>query len=633
VAFKGRLELTWTNKDQRLLSHGTDTYEWVDARDWRVSEVRTLRQVATVGDSNTGNLLIEGDSAHALEALLRVPALAKKYRGKFKLCYIDPPFNTGHAFKDYSDSVEHSVWLTLLRDRLVQIRELLRDDGSVWLHLDNVQAHRARAVMDEIFGADNFVGTVIWEKTDSPRNDAGGFSVSNDYIHVFRKSPSFSLGQVPATKDHTNRIDETGRPYYLKSLRAMGGQGSTQEARPTLYYPMTAPDGTDVYPTLPSGKGGAWRWNPEKVVADADRIEWVRGRRGWGPYYRVYPAPSQTLPPNTVWTFDEVGSTRNSASESKSFTGGTAFATPKPERLLARIITLASDPGDLVLDCFAGSATTAAVAHKLQRRWVTSELRTETIETFAMPRLTQVVSGVDQGGISTQTGQELVGDLPEDFDPRLAKAAAKVLVALQKHGAFDGLPTISAAELKKVATAINAAAETKAVTTVTWSGGGGFDHVRVGPSMFEQDGDDLYIADWATGGALSEAVAAQLSFTYDPDGPFVGRKGRARLAVLVGMLTSGIANFLVSQLAAGETLLVAAETLEPGVDEHLRAARPGSRARKIPRDLAKPADLHGARITLQEKPVTADPDKDLGEPLEIGDTVAIAPTTKNDRSL
>jgi len=158
-SYSGRLELTWTNKDRTLLAHEDQTYEWVEPADYRVSEVRLLQDVASVGEtapqSNraSDNLLIRGDALHALNSLSRLPEFAKAYVGKVKLCYIDPPFNTGQAFEHYDDALEHSVWLTMLRDRLVQIKELLADDGSVWVHLDDAEVHRCRSVLDEVFGS------------------------------------------------------------------------------------------------------------------------------------------------------------------------------------------------------------------------------------------------------------------------------------------------------------------------------------------------------------------------------------------------------------------------------------------------------------------------------------------------
>ena len=171
-SYEGRLELTWTNKHLRLLAHDDGSYEWLDPSDYRVAEVRLLHDVGTVGQIGKNraadNLLIHGDALHALTSLAKLPEFAREYLGKVKLAYIDPPFNTGQAFKHYDDALEHSVWLTMMRDRLIQIRELLSHDGSLWLHLDDAEVHRARCVLEEVFGPENFVATVIWSRADVP---------------------------------------------------------------------------------------------------------------------------------------------------------------------------------------------------------------------------------------------------------------------------------------------------------------------------------------------------------------------------------------------------------------------------------------------------------------------------------
>jgi adenine-specific DNA-methyltransferase len=189
-SYEGRLELTWTNKPLRLLAHEDGRYEWVSPSDYRVAEVRLLDDLTTVGEvSRTragDNLLIRGDALNALRSLARLPEFAREYLGKVKLAYLDPPFNTQQSFLHYDDALEHSVWLTMMRDRLAQVRELLAPDGSVWVHLDDSEVAYCRVMMDELFGRDNFVATVIWEKTDSPRMDAKMFSVRHDTILVYR---------------------------------------------------------------------------------------------------------------------------------------------------------------------------------------------------------------------------------------------------------------------------------------------------------------------------------------------------------------------------------------------------------------------------------------------------------------
>jgi adenine-specific DNA-methyltransferase len=377
-------------------------------------------------------------------------------------------------------------------------------------------------MMDELFGRDNFVASVIWEKTDSPRMDADYFSNRHDTILVYRRSETFRIRRLDTgdgVPKHYNRTDDQGRRYYTKPLRAMGGQGSTRKARPTLYYPLTAPDGTQVYPKLPDGQDGAWRWNPQKYERDRHLIEWVRGRNGWVPYFRIHASGETLRPPETIWFHAEVGSTRTSAREIKALTGGTSFATPKPEALMARIIGLGSDPGDIVLDCFVGSGTTAAVAHKMGRRWVAVEREQPTIDTFALPRLKKVVAGADPGGVTD---------------------------------------------------------------SVDWEGGGGFRILAVSPSMFESEHGLVFLADWVTNGRLAEATAAQLGFDYEPDPPFSGRKGRTRLAVIDGVVNASVVRLIVNALEQEERVVVCGTGIDTEARPFLRDLRPGSTLRKIP---------------------------------------------------
>lgn len=525
-SFEGRLELTWTNKPLRLLAHEDGRYEWVPPSDYRVAEVRLLDDVTIVGEVGRAragdNLLIRGDALNVLRSLARLPEFTREYLGKVKLAYLDPPFNTQQSFLQYDDALEHSVWLTMMRDRLMQIRELLAVDGSVWVHLDDSEVAYCRVLMDELFGRDNFVASVIWEKTDSPRMDADYFSGRHDTILVYRKSEAFRirrLGAGEGVPKHYNRTDQDGRRYYTKPLRAMGGQGSTRKARPTLYYALTAPDGTQVYPKLPDGQDGAWRWNPQKYERDQHLTEWVKGRRGWVPYFRIFASENTLRPPETIWFHSEVGSTRTSAREIKAITDGTSFATPKPEALIARIVALGSDEEDIILDCFVGSGTTAAVAHKMGRRWVVVEREPETIQNFALPRLTKVVQGIDPGGITE---------------------------------------------------------------AVDWDGGGGFRLLAIGQSMFEAEAGHVFLGDWMTNGKLAEATAAQLGYEYEADPPFSGRRGRTRLAVVDGVVNEAVVRIIVSALGERERVVVCGTGIDTDARPVLRELRPGSSLRKIP---------------------------------------------------
>ena len=527
-----RLELVWPGKDKFLLSPKDDSGKpvWVEtdhpaAREVRLTDFTTEHGEVDNNDPYQDNLLFTGDSIDVLRVLREVPEYSRHYRGKVKLVYIDPPFNTGQTFTHYDDWMEHSTWLSFMRDRLLLIKDLLTPDGSVWVHLDDSEVHRMRCLLDEVFGADNFVATVIWEKTDSPRMDTKTFSVRHDAVLVFRRSELTAINRIQSNLgQHYNKIDELGRSYYLKPLRAMGGQGSTRAARPNLYYALQAPDGTDVYPQLPDGGDGAWRWSKDKCLRDSHLVEWVKGRNGWTPYFRIIGDADAGRPPETIWTHEDVGSTRTSAKEVKELLAGTAFSTPKPERVLERVIHIGSNPGDIVFDCFGGSGTTAAVAHKMGRRWVMAEILPDTVSAFTSPRLQKVVSGEDQGGVSTAVG---------------------------------------------------------------WTGGGGFRQVIVSPSMYEITPLGVLLADWATNGRFARAVAGQLGFEWQSGkyAPFCGKRGRMRLAVFDGVIGVEETREALGALDENERVTIVAKVVLPGVEEFVAEQSKGSRIKKAPRDL------------------------------------------------
>ena len=538
--YSGRLELTWTNKHHRLLAHRNEGYEWVPPHDYRVSEVRLLRDAALVGraraeDSRSSdNLLIRGDALNALLSLSELPAFAAEYVGRVRLAYIDPPFNTGQAFENYDDNLEHSVWLTMIRDRLVQIRRLLSEDGSVWLHLDDTQMHRARCVLDEVFGASNFVANVIWQKTYT-RENRTDISIGHDNVIVYAVNkplwkqarnllpPSEAQRSRYSNPDNDPRGDWKSTPVHAKA-----GKGRRKEQ----FFTITLPSGRKVDP--PPGR--CWLYKRERyeeVVADG-RI-WFGADGDSMPAVKKFWSEVQSgLVPTSIWPYDEVGTTSTAKQEVLSlFPDLTPFSTPKPEALIERIIHIASNPGDVVLDCFLGSGTTAAVAHKMGRRWVGVEWREDTVRDFALPRLKTIVGGEDPGGVTDLT---------------------------------------------------------------RWTGGGGFRVVDVAPSMFEESDGVVYLSDWAVNSELVEATAAQLGFAYLAEHPFVGRKGRSRLAVVDGHVSSAVADLLVAALGSDERLVICGASVDPAVKERIQATAPGSRVRKIPASI-----LAEYRLTYRDR--------------------------------
>jgi adenine-specific DNA-methyltransferase len=388
---KQKLELTWIGKEKRPK---------LEPRILLEDPEKSYHAKHHVSDNDIfDNRLIFGDN------LLALKALEQEFSGKVKCVFIDPPYNTGSAFTHYDDGLEHSIWLGLMRDRLEVIRRLMSDDGSLWITIDDNEAHYLKVLCDEIFGRANFVSTVIWEKSDSPKMDSRYFSSRHDFVLVYARSiDSLKLARLRDDSDeatkHYNRTEADGRRYYTKPLRAMGSGDDTREARPTLYFAIAAPDGTPIFPKRQDGVDGRWRWSQERVQRDADKLEWVKSKNGWSLYYKIYAEEGKQRPPETIWTHQEVGSNRTSKAEVKALIDQLSqFDTPKPEALMGRILELATAPGDVVLDSFAGSGTTGAVAHKMGRRWIMVELG-EHCHTHIIPRLKKVIDGDDQGGMS-----------------------------------------------------------------------------------------------------------------------------------------------------------------------------------------------------------------------------------------
>jgi adenine-specific DNA-methyltransferase len=527
----GRLTLSWVGKEKSLISDGRGGYRWVEPDDLRAREVRLLEPVSRVGDADgtpDDNLLIRGDGLDAMRALARVPEYARTYRGKVKLVYIDPPFNTGQAFEHYDDALEHSVWLGMMRERLVAIQKLLAPDGSVWVHLDDAEMAYCKVLMDEVFGRSNFVATVVWQKRYSRENREAIGDV-HDYVIVYAASASTwarvrNRQRREAAKEYRNPNHDPRGPWRLIPMTAQG-------FRANQMYEIVAPNGKVHLPP----KGRCWsmvRARFDELMADG----LIRfGSDGNGqPGVMRYLADDEGLVPWTWWPHGEVGHTDESKKEVLAlFPGAEAFSTPKPERLLERIIHIGSNPGDIVLDAFAGSGTTAAVAHKMGRRWVTIEQQESTVDTFTRPRLQKVVNGDDPGGVTESTG---------------------------------------------------------------WTSGGGFAELRVAPPIAEVRDDEALAVTVdlrAEPGRIERSIAAQLGYELDGDPAseatgevgLIGRRGRSRLAVIRGVADPGLVALLVSELADDELLLLAAPMVAPGAREALAAAAPGSRIVRYPREL------------------------------------------------
>ena len=352
---------------------------------------RILQPIETIGDAAAENLLIQGDNLEALKALLPF------YAGQVKCIFIDPPYNTKSAFKHYDDNLEHSQWLSMMYPRLELLRDLLSEIGSLWVTMDENEVHYLKVIMDEVFSRRNFIGEIIWQKRTSRENRAA-LSSSHDSILVYAKL------QANEWKTHRNRLPPSGKGYANPDGDSRGEWKSVpfsaQGFRPNQMYKITAPDGTSHDPP----RGRCWAATEpeyEKLKAD-NRIYFPKRGKG-KPRVKQFPWEEDGLVPMTIWPAAEVGDNEDSKKEILAlFDDETPFTTPKPERLIQRILTIASNPGDLVLDSFLGSGTTAAVAQKMGRRWIGVEMG-EHARTHCLPRLKKVIEG-EEGGISQAVG-------------------------------------------------------------------------------------------------------------------------------------------------------------------------------------------------------------------------------------
>lgn len=434
---KTKLELTWIGKDERpklepriLIEDPAKSYH-----------AAARRSEADVFD----NMLIKGDN------LLALKALESHYEGQVKCVFIDPPYNTGSAFEHYDDGLEHSLWLSMMRDRLEIIRSLLADDGSLWISIDDNEAHYLKVLADSVFGRSNFISNVVWQKIFSPKNTARHFSEDHDHILVFAKNSAvWRPNELPRSDklnaSYRNPDNDPRGPWTSGDLSARNYYGAGT-------YPITCPSGK-IIAGPPNGM--FWRVSKQKFEEmDADnRIWWGADGNNTPRIKRFLSEVKSGVVPQTMWMNSEVGNTQEAKKESIQLFGSTsAFSTPKPERLLQRVISIATNSGDLVLDSFAGSGTTGAVAHKMGRRWIMVELG-EHCDTHILPRMKKVINGEDKGGVTEATG---------------------------------------------------------------WKGGGGFRYFNLAPSLLEQDkyGNWVISKDYNPA-MLAEAMCKHMGYTYAP---------------------------------------------------------------------------------------------------------------------
>lgn len=354
-----KLELTWYNKSKSLFyDPDKKEYLWVDKKDPRVSEPRIFLEKAAYGDKEAENMLVKGDNLLALKALLQ------DFRNKIKVIYIDPPFNTGSAFEYYDDGLEHSIWLTMMRDRLILLKDLLAKDGAIFVHIDYNEEPYLRVVMDEIFGRDNYRNTIVVprvKKNIRERDKVKALNFGHGPILFYANSEK-TLINIPTI---VQEKEERWHAFDAPGIRT------------TMEY--------ELFGHKPP-KGRHWMYAEQRAKELIESGELQPNPRTNKPQYRLA-ASSETMV-DTLW------SDIQESSFSWDFKGG-----EKNEKLIRRIIEMMTDPGDWVLDSFLGSGTTAAVAHKLHRRWIGVELG-EHAETHCIKRLKAVIQGSDGNGIT-----------------------------------------------------------------------------------------------------------------------------------------------------------------------------------------------------------------------------------------
>lgn len=500
---KTKLELTWPGKEERpklepriLIEHPEKGYHAATRRD---------------GDS-FDNMLIKGDN------LLALKALEADYAGKVKCVFIDPPYNTGSAFPQYDDGIEHSLWLSLMRDRLELLRKLLSPDGSIWITIDDNEAHYLRVLCDEVFGRANFVADVIWKSSDNSNNDAKQFSLDHNHILVFSREPDWLTIKTRGSDEkyaHFKNPDNDPRGPWFD-----GNPLGSPARRENLIYTITSPQGHVINPPA-----NGWRWSRETLEAKMAAGEIRFTPNGRGIRRRTYLWEQAGLPPSSLWIdLEETGHNRQAKFEQKKLFADWSkeqwFATPKPERLLRRILEISTRKGELILDSFAGSGTAGAVAHKMGRRWIMVEIG-EHADTHIVPRLHKVIDGIDDVGITA------------DMD---------------------------------------------------WKGGGGFRYYTLAPSLLERDRwGNWVIAREYNAAMLAEAMCKHLGFTYAPsqDEAEYWRHGQSSetdfLYVTTQSLTHEALRLLSEEVGPRRTLMICAKAFSGNLD-----AFPNLTCRKIP---------------------------------------------------
>lgn len=389
------VQLVWPNKGWHLLASGETDYEWIKPDEMPRLDPLEFELITDGPVTGHTNVLAVGDGLDVLSSLAFGTNL---FEGGIRLVYIDPPFNTQVNFRQYNDTMNRSMWLSMMRDRLLAIRSHLAEDASVWVHLDDAEVHRARAIMDEVFGVSAFVTSVVWQKKTT-RDSRAAFSSNHDTILVYAPSgpQKWKTSRNLLAKDTAhlvNRDNDPRGPWADAPFTAPGYRKAQQ-------YKIVTPTGQVLEPP----RGRSW-YATEPTYRDllAEGRIWFPKCGDGSPRLKLFAHQLRGLVPFTVWGTADTGTNDDAKRHLMAlFPDKEVFDTPKPETLLERIIHIATNPGELVVDIFGGSGTTAAVAHKMHRRWVVAERNAQTVREFMIPRLQQVIAGADPGGVTQTT--------------------------------------------------------------------------------------------------------------------------------------------------------------------------------------------------------------------------------------
>ena len=542
---KQKLELTWIGKENRPR---------LEPRILLEEPERSYHAAHRVSENDLfDNRLIFGDN------LLALKALEQEFTGKIKCIFIDPPYNTGSAFEQYDDGVEHSVWLSLMRDRLELLHNLLSSSGTLWISIDDNEGHYLKVLCDEIFGRNCFVNTVIWRSTDNSNNDAKTFSVDHNMILVYSREPDWTSKRLPPDpkkrKHFKNPDNDPDGPWFD------GNPISSPNPRENLKYDLVAPNGN----VIPHPNYG-WRWSKETMQEKLDSGEIRFTPDGTGIRRRTYLKDMKGLPPSTLWfDLEKTGHNRQAKYEQKKLfpkrKKSDWFATPKPEKLLTYIIEISTDIGDIVMDSFAGSGTTGAVAHKMGRRWIMVELG-EHCHTHIIPRMQKVIKGQDPGGVTEATN---------------------------------------------------------------WQGGGGFRYFRLAPSLLAKDRWGNWIINKAYNPVmLAEAVCKLEGFTYAPSDAHFWLHGHSTEQDFIYVTTQTLSHeqlqLLNDEVGTQRSLLVMCAAYRAASD----AAYPHLTIKKIPQAVLQRCEYGHDDYSLQVENLPQAPPQRLEQERELEEETAAA---------